>query len=148
MSIERRERIAELTWNRREAELRTSLFPKLIELGKYEFLGKKTTTEMGDQFWSIVKKLEYVETDNFEKVLAVLKLLYHDKQVLWFHRYANETGVIVVKLGTLINMLARLLGEFGPDLAFAGSSFEFGLFFEQGESDLYLRWWGGEKEIG
>lgn len=142
MSTRSSERVSEIAWKRKADEIRSKLIPKLLRLDDFEFLDKKLTAEMGCQFWSIVEKIMYVDPNELEMALNALSRRNQNDRVLWFHRYTNETGAIVVTLSTFLYQMESLRAEFGPDILVAGLSFEYGLCFEEGESGSYLRWWG------
>ena len=142
MNTKRQARLAELVWNRRAAEIRKMLIPKLVEFKEYEFLDMNQSAKMGDRFWSLVKGLKYLDPNNLEKTLKDLSRLNPNQQMLWFHRYTNEAGLIVVSLDALVSKIMRLRNELGPDILIAEYRFTFGISFEDGENESYLRQWG------
>jgi len=142
MANMRRERLANIVWERQANEKRKTLLPKLMALGCYDFLDEKQSMEMGERFWSVVGELEYIDPSYFARCLEALYCMNPDKRLLWFHRNTQEVGVIVARLDVFNVETARLRGEFGPDILVAECNFEFGLCFEQEESDTYLRCWG------
>ena len=142
MNVERSRRSAELAWKSRANKARKEIIPKLAGLGEYDFLDMKESIELGGRFWREVQNLPYIETTDFPKAFETFSRLDPNKLLLWFHRFTDEAGAIVAKLGPLARQIMNLRREFGPDVLVAAYDFQFGLCFEEEENDSHLRLWG------
>ena len=136
------ERIAELVWQRKAAELRTEIGNKLAALGEFEFYPQNKSAEIGTRFWTLLDGAEYAQQSDLPTIFEALRTFPQDQPVIWLHRYTNDAGVIVAPLGAVLSMVSKESFPLGPDILLAEPGFRFGLCFERGEHEAHLRFWG------
>ena len=140
-----RTRLGSLAWLNKAKKKRQRLIFQIPIIKSASFQDIQISEELGVRYWGKVNLHEYEDSSKLKYVIQDLGSRYSNDQVVVFHKYTAEVGVLCLQLHSLIKDLPLFRSQLGPDLLFCSINFDFGVCFEKEEYDDQdrLRWWGG-----
>jgi hypothetical protein len=137
----RKNEIATRLWQRKAAELRTAVQRKL-KGAPSSFLSQQESFAFGKSYWTKADELVYSDPDHVNAILREFRISKKTETVYWLHELTNDCGILVMKVKDVLSAATDAQGNLHQDLLMAAPHLGYGICFELGEGDNYLRYWG------
>lgn len=128
MSDERRKRIEHLAWLARARKRRSSIFDLIPADIRpvLAFLERDESGVLGEAYWRLVN--DALKNRLRGRLLqdALGQCAWPSSNVVWFHRYSDECGAMVVNVQWLAKNVDRLQCALAPDVLFMHRDGNFG----------------------